>query len=102
MLAAMFSTREINSGGRQGTFAQSDYSGNTSGLRGMTHINKLRCRSKRSQIPAGVDDSGHNSSIFQSLDGAIDRKTFGDPAKGFAVDRAIEALKDTGVVAGID
>src|SRR6266487_3266904 len=38
-----------------------------------------------------VDDSSHNSSIFQSLDGAIDRKTFGDPAK---INNQLTAKKD--------
>src|SRR5437870_5404700 len=74
ILAAIFSTLEIDSRGRHGTLAQAHRPGNAYRLGGMTHINNLRSRSKCSQITAGVYDSGRDRIIFQHCNSAINRK----------------------------
>ena len=44
-------------------------------------MNKLRCRSKHSQIPPGIYDSGDDAIILQGFNSTIDGKTFGDASK---------------------
>jgi hypothetical protein len=47
----------------------------------MAQMNKLRCRSKRSQIPPGIYDSGNDAIMLQGFNSTIDCKTFGDASK---------------------
>src|SRR5438874_9184664 len=77
ILAAIFSTLEIDSRGRHGTLAQTHRPGNACRLGGMTHINNLRRRSKCSQITPGVYESGRDTIIFQRCNSAINRKALG-------------------------
>jgi hypothetical protein len=81
MLAAKFSTPEIDPRSRHGAFAQSHRSGNAFWLGRVAHMNKMRTRSKYSQIAAGVYDSSRNAIIFQGLNSTIDRVAFGDASE---------------------
>src|SRR5947208_6001512 len=81
ILAAIFSTLEIDSRGRHGTLAQAHRPGNACRLGGMTHINNLRSRSKCSQITAGVYDSGRDRIIFQRCNSAINRKALSNASQ---------------------
>src|SRR5207244_13031536 len=81
ILAAIFSTLEIDSRGRHGTLAQAHRPGNACRLGGMTHINNLRSRSKCSQIPAGVYDPGRERIIFQRCNSAINRKALSNASQ---------------------
>src|ERR1043166_5652364 len=92
----MLSTFEINPRGRHRALAQPHHTGNAGGLSGMAHMNKLRCRSKCSQITAGVYDSTRNSIILQCLDSAINRKPFGNASK---IDNHRPPKKDFAILA---